>query len=215
MPARQQRTNNARGTLPYRAVAAAPGLPWTVTSIVGAVITIGLTNPPSGVSLNGIPALLRSDTSALPVSATLTGSALTLTFAAPLGVGPTLTLAAKDPAVRGPQGQYLAADVYDTTGGSPPVPAVEADWSINSVVGNIAILDIIGGPFPAILVGPGCFSAATGTNSSTSAGTDNTQITVSFAGALNSGDDITCAALGFTGGIAGTAVPKAQSLLVP
>lgn len=121
---RQQRTNNARGTLRDRILANAGVLDWVPTTPSGSTVIIGFVDPPVHASLAGIPQMVRSDTNATPTGATWDGSSLTLTFGSAIGAGVTLTLPSRDPAFRGSSGEYLDGKSY-TTAALPNPPSVE------------------------------------------------------------------------------------------
>jgi hypothetical protein len=76
------------------------------------------------MSLNGIPQAVRSDTGETPLNATLTGEVLDLNWATVLPLGVTVTIPPKDPALRGPQGQYLESGIIIGPAAQPPIPVV-------------------------------------------------------------------------------------------
>lgn len=115
MPQRQQRGQPQRGQLPFATIATAAGIPWTAAQTASNAITLTLDANPAGLSLTGIPQMVRSDTSAVPISASLTGATVQLVYASGIGGGVTFTLPSKDPALRAPTGGYLDAGNWGTT----------------------------------------------------------------------------------------------------
>lgn len=215
MPQRQQRTNNARGTLPIRTDYGSPGLPWTVVSVVGAVITIAVTAPPSGLSINGIPHFRRSDNGQIPIGVVESAGIFAFTFGTPLPATGQVIYPCKDPYVRGPQGQYMNADVVELSVLNPPVPTVEQDWAYNSTIGSTIVLDIAA-PLPGIvLLGPEMFDINAHSLNCIAARSDGAQVFLDFGGIPTSGDVITVSPVGLTGGDAGVTVMKARSAVIP
>jgi hypothetical protein len=123
---RQQRTNNARGRLPFPKLATAPDVPWTIDSLGDANQTARVAIPSvSGVpQLNGIPAMTRDGFVTAPTSALLVPGGMWVTWPDAVPNGTVFRLPAKDPAWRTSIGSYLSAGASGSPA-DPPVPSVD------------------------------------------------------------------------------------------
>jgi hypothetical protein len=63
---------------------------------------------PEGLSLVGVPGFAVRGSAAVPVSAVLGSNLLTLEWSLPVQPSDVIELGAQDPALRGPQGEYLS-----------------------------------------------------------------------------------------------------------
>ncbi len=121
---RQQRTDNSRGQLPLATVATANVLVWELQLVGPTTLRIRITDAPTGLSLNGVPAMTRSSDGALPDSAVLDVNDITMEYPSSMPDGTMFTLPSKDPALRGQQGQYLAGASRTDAAPPPSLPVV-------------------------------------------------------------------------------------------
>jgi hypothetical protein len=124
---RQQRTNNARGTLPAGVVAYAPEITWEIGDASGSTVTLYLSIPAPLLVISGLPQFIRSFGNETPIAVAASGNHLLLTFPSPNNAGFTLTLGQRDPAVRTAQGGFLAPGVGVFEGPAQTTVAVVAD----------------------------------------------------------------------------------------
>lgn len=162
MPVRQQRGNSARGQLPFRKVATASPIAWTLTGET--TTTVDVTLPVSTIPyvITGVLPLMRASDNAAPVSQAVTANVITLSYPSAGPTGDTYELAANQPQVRGPQGAYLAPGSVEFVG--PFIPTIETTGPGNTLAANVAL--VIGNsghvtlPFPTSgLVITVCWSA--------------------------------------------------------
>lgn len=108
---RQQRADSARGKLPFKRLATATEITWTIGAIAGLDVTLQFQELTSGWFLNGIPAFKILENAALPSAAVLTPSGVTLTYAGlPAGTF-NIQLPQNDPAIRTGNGGYVAPGI--------------------------------------------------------------------------------------------------------
>lgn len=134
---RQQRTNNARGTLPAGVVAYAPEITWEIGPVGIDTVTLYLSVPAPTLVISGLPQFVRSFGNETPIAVAADGNNLLLTFPTPNNAGITLTLGQRDPAVRTAQGGFLAPGVSVFPGPSATTVAVVADEG--TIVTQVAI----------------------------------------------------------------------------
>lgn len=133
---RQQRTNNARGTLPAGVVAYAPEVVWQIIGVGISTVTLDVSIPAPLLVIKDIPQFVRSDGNETPVSCVADGNHLLLTYPSPNSAGVVLTLGQRDPGVRTSQGGYLAPGVSVLPG--PPqteVVFIENGQNLNAQTG--------------------------------------------------------------------------------
>lgn len=106
---RQQRGSNWRGRVQIPNQRPTPDVFWIPQTLIGSDVVIDIDPLVEGWSLDGVPALHCSTPDQMANSASLALNQLTVGFPAAIDTLAYLTLRSADPAVRGPQGAYLAA----------------------------------------------------------------------------------------------------------
>lgn len=112
MPTRQQRSNNARGTIP-RANVVRSDMGWSIAAVAGAVITLDLADDFGPLTIGGVSQMLVTPGDMLPFTMLQVGAQLLVEYATALPGVFTATLGQNDPAVRNGSGGYLTPGSRD------------------------------------------------------------------------------------------------------
>lgn len=76
---------------------------------------------PEGLSLTGIPQFRQLNSGALPTATVLGGATMQVVYADPIDPSSAIVLPSQDPALRGPQGEYLAPQQVPVTPVGDPI----------------------------------------------------------------------------------------------
>jgi len=147
---RQQRGRSSRGSIPFRTQGSVSNWSYTLDSAAGFIVNIAIDGNLGRASLNGLPEFRRSDTGAFEVEATIVGNVLSLRYEDPVTGGITFELGARDPALRGPMGEFLAPGSV-TSPTLTPFPTVSYFGAFGTIVENSVNLPTVDGAGATVL----------------------------------------------------------------
>lgn len=136
---RQQRTQNNRGQQPVATLAFVRPVEWTIAEVIGVTIKLSFVEPTGEPFINGLPRFLLEPAGEYCLTATVVGSQVWLQFPSNITDSQTLSIGAKDPAVRFPSGAYLAPGSAEYVILPPPdVAFINASSTLTSAVSVMA-----------------------------------------------------------------------------